>query len=319
MLQHKNEKITLTGMLLAIGILLPFATSHGFGVPGTVLLPMHIPVFICGFLCGPYYGMACGFVLPILNAILTGMPSFYPMMPIMAFELLTYGGVSGFLYKKTIFGNMRLGIYPAMLLSMICGRISYGIVFAILMAIKGTGKALTVWGAIVTGLPGIVIQLLLVPSLIILVKKSIFGKRESAIDSAKCLIQEETATCIVIKNNRIVKTQYGRGIKPILDLYESGVLEGAYIVDKIIGKAAAMVLVHGGVTGIYAKVISQPALAWLQRQKVDVTYEEQVPIIMNRTGDGMCPMEQTVHSLVDTKEALEAIKQKLDQLKGENK
>ena len=311
MLQSKNERLTVAGMLLAVGIILPFATSHGFGVPGTVLLPMHIPVFLCGFLCGPSYGLVCGFILPILNAVLTGMPTFYPMMPIMVFELLTYGYISGLLYQYT------KKIYFSMLIAMIGGRVMYGLVFALLFAIKGTGKALTVWGAIVTGVPGIVLQLLLVPTIVILVRRALYGKRESAIISAKNLLSEETATCVVIANNTIVKTQYGRGIAPILALYESDILKDAYVVDKIIGKAAAMVLTLGGVKGIYAKVISQPALAWLETQKIEVTYEVCVDRIMNRAGDGMCPMEQTVQYMDDAKEALFAVKEKLAQLKAE--
>ena len=193
----------------------------------------------------------------------------------------------------------------------------YGLVFALLFVIKGTGKALTVWGAIVTGIPGIVIQLLLVPAIVMIVKRTLYGRREYVITSAKHLLSEDTATCVVIVNHTIVKTQYGRGIAPILALYESNILKDAYVVDKIIGKAAAMVLTLGGVKGIYAKVISQPALAWLETQKIEVTYEVCVGRIMNRAGDGMCPMEQTVQHMDDAKEALLAVREKLAQLKAE--
>ena len=87
MLVNKNQKLAITGLLLAIGIILPFATAHGIGIPGTVLLPMHIPVLLCGLLCGPAYGSGLGLVLPILNSLLTGMPVLYPMAPIMTAEL----------------------------------------------------------------------------------------------------------------------------------------------------------------------------------------------------------------------------------------
>lgn len=315
MLQTRNEKITVTGMLLAVGIILPFATAHGMGIPGTVLLPMHIPVFICGFLCGPIYGMACGFILPILNAVLTGMPTFYPMMPIMAFELLTYGTVSGFLYSK--WKKKTWGIYPAMLIAMICGRVAYGLVFQVLLFISGKLKALTVWSAIATGVPGIVIQLLLVPSVVLLVKRSIYGRRQQSIQSAKYLLAEDTATCVVLKNNTIIKTQYGRGVAPILELYESGVLKDAYIVDKIIGKAAAMILTLGGIKGCYAKVISRGALTWFESQSVEVQYDTIVDTIQNRTGDGMCPMEQVTLPLNDANKALIAVKRRLEELQKE--
>ena len=100
-MQSKTQKLTTLGLLLALGIILPFATAHGIGVSGGILLPMHIPVFICGFLCGPLFGALCGVVLPIINSLLTNMPPLYPMMPIMVCELTVYGFVSGLLYHKT--------------------------------------------------------------------------------------------------------------------------------------------------------------------------------------------------------------------------
>ena len=103
----KYEKLAFAGVLVALGIVLPFAVSHGLGIAGTVLLPMHIPVFICGLVCGGALGTACGFILPILSSLLTGMPAVYPMMVIMSFELMTYGAVSGFLYSRTKLGKIR--------------------------------------------------------------------------------------------------------------------------------------------------------------------------------------------------------------------
>ena len=138
-----------------------------------------------------------------------------------------------------------------------------------------------------------------------------------ALVSARELLDSDTATCVVIVDNVIVKTQHGRGIAPILSLYESNVLKDAYVVDKIIGKAAAMVLVLGGVKGIYAKVISVPALEWLKELNIEVTYETCVEHIMNRASDGMCPMEQTVQDIDDAKEALLAVREKFAQLKAE--
>ena len=152
MLKRKTEKLALTGMLMGVGILLPLATAHGLGLPGTVLLPMHIPVLLCGLVCGPLYGAVCGLLLPILNCALTGMPVLYPMMPIMAMELLTYGLVSGLMLHKTPIGRWKFGVYPAMLIAMVCGRVAYGLTFWVLLMISGQLKVLTVWGAIATGL-----------------------------------------------------------------------------------------------------------------------------------------------------------------------
>ena len=315
-LKTKNEKIAVTGMLIALGILLPFATSHGFGIPGTVLLPMHIPVFLCGLLCGPVYGAFSGLLLPVLNSFLTGMPAMYPMMPIMAGELFTYGLVSGLLYKKTKLGKMKFGVYAALVGAMISGRVVYGLVFHLLLLVSGQLKALTVWAAVVTGVPGIFIQLLLIPPVILALQH---GKRKasrSAVHSAINLITEGTASCVVIKENTIVKTQCDRGIGPVIRLYESGLLQDAFVVDKIIGKAAAMVMTLGGVKGCYGVTMSASAVRWLKEHHISVQYETCVDAIINRAGDGICPMEQTVKDIEDAETALVALKGKIAELRS---
>lgn len=318
-MKTKNEKIAVTGMLLALGILLPFATSHGFGIPGTVLLPMHIPVLLCGFVCGPVYGGVCGLVLPVLNSFLTGMPTMYPMMPIMAGELLTYGVVSGLLYGKTKLKKVKFGIYPALLGAMVSGRVVYGLIFQLLLLVSGQLKALTVGAAIITGVPGILIQFLLLPPVILALRYRRKRASESAIRSAINLISEGTASCVVLKDNTIVKTQCDRGIGPVIRLYESGVLKDAFVVDKIIGKAAAMVMTLGGVKGCYGVTMSASAVAWLKAHQVSVQYETCVEAIINRKGDGICPMEQTVKEIEDAETALVALKEKIDELRNADK
>ena len=318
-MKTKNEKIAVTGMLLALGILLPFATSHGFGIPGTVLLPMHIPVLLCGFVCGPVYGGVCGLVLPVLNSFLTGMPTMYPMMPIMAGELLTYGVVSGLLYRKTKLKKVKFGIYPALLGAMVSGRVVYGLIFQLLLLVSGQLKALTVGAAIITGVPGILIQFLLLPPVILALRYRRKRASESAIRSAINLISEGTASCVVLKDNTIVKTQCDRGIGPVIRLYESGILKDAFVVDKIIGKAAAMVMTLGGVKGCYGVTMSASAVAWLKAHQVSVQYETCVEAIINRKGDGICPMEQTVKEIEDEETALVALKEKIAELRNADK
>lgn len=318
LLKTRNEKIAVAGMLLALGILLPFATSHGFGIPGTVLLPMHIPVLLCGFLCGPLYGGFCGLLLPVLNSFLTGMPAMYPMMPIMAGELAVYGLVSGLLYHKTKLGKVSFGIYPALIGAMLCGRVMYGIIFHVLLFLNGNMKALTVWAAIMTGLPGILIQLLLIPPVVTALRKGRKRAAKSAVHSAINLITEGTASCVVLKDNTIIKTQCDRGIGPVIRLYESGLLADAFVVDKIIGKAAAMVLTLGGVKGCYGVTMSVAAVQWLKEHHVSVQYDKCVEAIINRTGDGICPMEQTVKDIDDPEVALKALKAKMEELRNNN-
>lgn len=314
LLKTKNEKLAMTGMLFAVGILLPFAVSHGLGMAGTVLLPMHIPVFLCGFLCGPLYGGICGFFLPVINSILTGMPALYPMLPIMACELMMYGLVGGGLYKNKKLAESWYGIYLALLGAMICGRLAYGLVFGALLFASGELKALTVWAAVVTGLPGIVIQFLVIPPIVMFLghrwKKDEWNAGCSAIN----LISQGTASCVVIKDNTIVRTELGRGIGPIIRLYEEGVLEGAFVVDRIVGKASAMILTLGGVKACYGMTMSQTAYQWLVEHGVQVDYETKVEAIINRKGDGVCPMELTVQTITDEKEALAAVKKKVEEL-----
>jgi hypothetical protein len=152
-----TQKIVYTAFFISLGVLVPFVAGHAFGLPGTVLLPMHIPVLLCGFIAGAGWGLACGILSPVLSSVLTGMPMMMPMLPIMIVELSIYGSCAGFLAK------LKTPIYLSLPFSMVMGRIGYGIVFSILLMLDRQGRALTVWLAVVTGLPGIIIQLSFIP------------------------------------------------------------------------------------------------------------------------------------------------------------
>ena len=160
-------------MFLALGIILPYALGHGIGIPGTLLLPMHLPVLLCGFICGPAYGLLCGMLLPVLNCMITGMPSLFPMLPIMFCELSVYGLCSGLLFSKSPLGRLKFGIYIALPITMICGRLAYAAAFYSILLAVGELKALTVGAAIIAGLPGILIQLLLIPPIVLMLKRNI--------------------------------------------------------------------------------------------------------------------------------------------------
>lgn len=176
MIKNKTQKLSVSGFLLALGILLPYVTAHGAGMPGTVFLPMHIPVLLCGFLCGPLYGATYGAVLPLLNCLLTGMPSLFPMLPIMLCELTVYGLTSGLLVSRTPLGKKKFGIFVALPIAMLLGRIAYAAVFYLLLLFIGDFKALAVTTAIVTGLPGIFIQWLIIPQIVLITDKIICKK-----------------------------------------------------------------------------------------------------------------------------------------------
>ena len=164
----KTKKLVYSALLIALGIIFPYIT-HITNIPGNIFLPMHIPVLIAGFIVGPSYGGIIGLLLPILNHILSGMPP-VPILYSMTLELLTYGLITGFLYLKT------KKIIPSLVIAMISGRIVSGLTSYILFTFLGLGQfSMKFWitGSVVTALPGIVIQLILIPILVnILVKKN---------------------------------------------------------------------------------------------------------------------------------------------------
>lgn len=169
------KKTTLSAMFLALGVLLPFLTGQIKEI-GDTLLPMHIPVMLCGLVCGCKYGFIVGLVLPFLRAVTVGMPPIYPNAVWMSAELATYASVIGFLYfsfqKKQMWW-----LYCCILISMVSGRIVWGFAKAILLGIAG--KAFTmqafIAGGIIDALPGIILQLILLP--VIIKFKDIFLER----------------------------------------------------------------------------------------------------------------------------------------------
>ena len=159
-------------MLFALGLVLPFLTGQ---IPeiGNLLLPMHLPVLLCGFVCGPIYGTAVGFTLPIIRSFIFGMPVFYPSAVTMAFELLAYGFFTGFLYllfkRKNLFA-----IYTSLISAMLIGRVIKGIANAIALGIsdKPYSFAAFISGAFTEAIPGIVLQLILIPAVLLALKKA---------------------------------------------------------------------------------------------------------------------------------------------------
>lgn len=161
------KNLTAAGLCAAVGLILPYF-FHLFGA-GPAFLPMHIPVLICGLLCGYRYGAICGLAVPILSSLLTGMPPLFPAAIAMMFELAAYGLVSGLLYKK-------YNVYISLIGAMLSGRAVSGIAYAILLGFSGKPYGLPAFltGAFATALPGIIIQIVIVPVIIIIMKKSGF-------------------------------------------------------------------------------------------------------------------------------------------------
>ncbi|HHW01091.1 MAG TPA: ECF transporter S component [Clostridiaceae bacterium] len=166
-----TKKLVLSGLFLAIGLLLPFLIGQIPSV-GRRLLPMHIPVLLCGFVCGWPYGLIVGFILPVFRSVLFSMPHMFPDAIAMAFELATYGFMTGLLHK--LLPKKKGFIFVSLILSMICGRIVWGCVSLILY---GLGNMAFTWelfmaGAFINAIPGIVIQIIIIPVIVVALAKA---------------------------------------------------------------------------------------------------------------------------------------------------
>lgn len=162
-----SHKIALSGLFLALALLLPFLTAQ---IPqiGKVLSPMHIPVLLCGFLCGWPYGLAVGAIAPILRSLLFGMPPIFPVATAMAFELGAYGVFSAFLYNHSKKYSRTLSIYLSLIGAMVAGRIVWGFAMYFLMMSSGNPFTINMFiaSAFVNALPGIVLHLLVIPPIV---------------------------------------------------------------------------------------------------------------------------------------------------------
>ena len=165
-LDIRIKRLCLAGIFLAIGLLLPFFTGQ---IPrlGSLLLPMHLPVFLCGLLCGWQYGLAVGGLLPLLRFALFGMPKIFPTGIAMSFELAAYGLIAGALYAREKKPGMA-ALYRSLICAMVAGRLIWGSVQVMLSGIAGAAFTWKMFlsGAIVTAIPGIVLQLVLIPVIV---------------------------------------------------------------------------------------------------------------------------------------------------------
>ena len=166
------RKMVYAAICLALALVLPFLTGQ---IPqlGKMLCPMHIPALLCGFICGPVWGMLVGFVAPVLRSLIFGAPVMFPTAISMAFELLTYGLISGIFYLR--FPKKNVYIYITLIISMIAGRIVAGISMYLLLATKGQTYALSTFISVnfVTAIPAIILQLVLIPVLVMALRKTL--------------------------------------------------------------------------------------------------------------------------------------------------
>ena len=167
-----TRKLTLSAMFLAIAFMLPFFTGQIQQI-GSMLCPMHIPVLLCGFFCGAPWGMMVGFTAPIFRSMVLGMPPMFPVALCMAFELGTYGFVAGFLHIRL--PKKKWYVYVSLLCSMVLGRVVWGIMMFACMGFDAGvfGWAAFISGAITTAIPGILLQIILIPIIVITLERVI--------------------------------------------------------------------------------------------------------------------------------------------------
>lgn len=168
---NSTKKLVISSLLLAVALLLPFVTGQ---IPeiGNMLLPMHLPVLLAGFIVGGPSAMAIGAIAPLLRSVLWGMPVLFPKAISMAFELATYGLVSGIVYSNS--KKDGKSVFIALITAMIAGRVVWGIVSMMLFGVMGKGftMALFMTEAFVNAVPGIAIQLVVIPVIVSALKKS---------------------------------------------------------------------------------------------------------------------------------------------------
>lgn len=135
-----------------------------------MFLPMHLPVLVCGMAMGPAYGILVGLIAPVLSHLMTGMPPTYAV-PLMALELPMYALVGGLAYKK-----LKLNIYVSLIAAMIVGRLAFAAGLAVLglfMALPyGPVQFIAAGGALLTGWPGILIQLIVIPPIVAAIRRT---------------------------------------------------------------------------------------------------------------------------------------------------
>ncbi len=164
-------KMILSAMFLALAFVLPFLTGQ---IPqvGSMLCPMHIPVLLCGFICGWQWGLSVGLIAPLMRSLTLGMPPLFPTAVCMAFELATYGAVSGICRK--VFPKKVPFVYLSLVISMLAGRLVWGAAMFVCMGQSGGtfGLSAFVAGAFTNAIPGIVLQVILIPILVLVAEKA---------------------------------------------------------------------------------------------------------------------------------------------------
>ena len=166
-------KMILAALFLALAYVMPFLTGQ---IPeiGAMLSPMHLPVLLCGFICGPVWGVIVGFVSPLFRSLTLGMPPFFPNAVCMALELAAYGAVAGLMHK--LLPRKKTYIYCSLLTAMIAGRLIWGAAMFVCVGIGGGSFTFSAFlaGAILNAIPGMIVQIVLIPLLVMILESKRF-------------------------------------------------------------------------------------------------------------------------------------------------
>ncbi len=164
-------RLATAAMLLAVAFLLPFLTGQ---IPkfGNMLCPMHLPVLLAGFFCGPILGAIVGASAPLLRSLTLGMPPLFPTAAAMAFELAAYAALSGLLYR--FLRGKPWGVYLSLAAAMLGGRVVWGIASLILYGVAGNTFTFGIFltQAFVNAAPGIALQIAVIPLLVLTIEKN---------------------------------------------------------------------------------------------------------------------------------------------------
>lgn len=170
MKQNQVRNLVMAALCVALGVALPQA-FHAIPNAGSVLLPMHIPVLLCGLTCGWPYGLACGILTPLTSSLITGMPG-PAYLPAMVCELAAYGLISGLTARFVRTGKRPADLYIQLISAMLLGRVVYGMMNALVFRAGVYSMELFITAAFVTAAPGILIQLAVLPSLVMVLEKA---------------------------------------------------------------------------------------------------------------------------------------------------
>lgn len=164
------KNLAFSAMFLALCLVLPMITVGSTQI-GNMISPMHIPVLICGFICGWQYAATVGVIAPLLRSAIFGMPPMYPIAVGMVFELCAYGIISGILSK--IFPKKNVYIYPALLISMLGGRCIWGIARYVMAGLGGSEFSMSMFvaGAFTNAIPAIIIHIILIPPVVMAMRR----------------------------------------------------------------------------------------------------------------------------------------------------